>query len=48
VVKEKIKAFAQKSVCLDQNRHKIVFLDEADGMPTRTQQVLVKAMDVSK
>jgi len=40
VVRERIKAFAQKKVQLPSNSHKIVILDEADSMTTAAQQAL--------
>lgn len=40
VVRERIKAFAQKKVTLPGNAHKLVILDEADSMTDSAQQAL--------
>lgn len=45
-VREKIKMFAQKKVTLDQDKHKIIILDEADSMTTAAQQALRRIMEI--
>ena len=43
VVRNRIKAFAQKKVTLPHGRHKIVVLDEADSMTDAAQQARAAA-----
>lgn len=46
VVRNRIKAFAQKKVTLKPGRHKIIILDEADSMTTGAQQALRRTMEI--
>jgi len=46
VVRNKIKAFAQKKVTLRPGAHKIIILDEADSMTTGAQQAMRRTMEL--
>lgn len=46
VVRNRIKAFAQKKVTLKTGRHKIIILDEADSMTAGAQQALRRTMEI--
>lgn len=46
VVRNRIKAFAQKKVTLKPGRHKIIILDEADSMTAGAQQALRRTMEI--
>eukprot|EP01062_Namystynia_karyoxenos_P018194 TRINITY_DN16762_c0_g1_i1.p3 TRINITY_DN16762_c0_g1~~TRINITY_DN16762_c0_g1_i1.p3 ORF type:complete len:358 (+),score=141.67 TRINITY_DN16762_c0_g1_i1:93-1166(+) len=46
VVRERIKAFAQKKVTLAPGRTKIIILDEADAMTNSAQQAMRRIMEV--
>lgn len=46
VVRNRIKAFAQKKVTLKSGRHKIIILDEADSMTSGAQQALRRTMEI--
>ncbi|KAI8989511.1 P-loop containing nucleoside triphosphate hydrolase protein [Pilobolus umbonatus] len=46
VVRNRIKAFAQKKVTLPPGRHKIIILDEADSMTSGAQQALRRTIEM--
>jgi replication factor C subunit 2/4 len=46
VVRNRIKAFAQKKVTLPAGRQKIIILDEADSMTSGAQQALRRTMEI--
>lgn len=45
VIRDKVKVFCNKMVVLPENRHKIIFLDEADSMTMTSQQALRRIME---
>jgi replication factor C subunit 2/4 len=46
VVRNRIKAFAQKKVTLPSGRQKLIILDEADSMTSGAQQALRRTMEI--
>jgi replication factor C subunit 2/4 len=46
VVRNRIKAFAQKKVTLPAGRQKLIILDEADSMTSGAQQALRRTMEI--